>query len=93
MAKCNAFSEKTLRVQSGKRCNYSACPRHRMNSTPDTPGNPLKRVVDGISNLLQQVFAISAADFNRWLKSVSESVGRRLWPAHHSSFTQLISDL
>jgi len=37
-----------------------------MNPTPDTPENPLKRVAGGVSNLLQQVSPISAADFNRW---------------------------
>ena len=34
-----------------------------MNPTPDIPENPLKQVTDGVSNLLQQVSAISAADF------------------------------
>jgi hypothetical protein len=43
-----------------------------MNPTPDTPGNPLKLVTGGVSNLLQQVSAISAADFNRWQRMAEE---------------------
>jgi hypothetical protein len=36
-----------------------------MNPTSDTSGNSLQWVARGVSNLLQQVSAISAADFNR----------------------------
>jgi hypothetical protein len=57
-----------------------------MNPTPDTPENPLKRVAGGVSNLLQQVSPISAADFNRWRRMAEQL--RRNYIEDHASASQ-----